>query len=505
MAGVAGGPNAGAAAAVRSVGCADSVNAAEGTLPVPGAAGSANGTDPAGPAAESAAAASGRGARPGMPLLLSARDPHALRAQAAGLRAHLKHHGDSLADIAHALVTRRNAFEHRAAVLRPDGDDEHPENGRAAVLRALETIATGGSSGRVVTGRTAPAPRTAFLFPGQGSQRTGAGARLYRAEPVFADALDDVLTHLAPHLDLPLRDIMFAEPGTERAALLHRTRCTQPALFALAVALFRLMDHRGVRPGLLIGHSVGGLAAAHAAGVLDLPGACALVAARGRLMDALPGGGAMAAVEADEDEIRAASPRARHPTETSVWPPSTARAPPSCPATAPPCSASPRPSAHRAAAPGNSPSATPSTRRTWTPCWTTSPGGRGPDLLRAPHPRTLRPHRERATADELCDPGYWVRHARGTVRFFDGVRRLLAEGITDCLELGPGGVLSGLVQDCLSHTGTGTGTDADTGMSAGAERDTAADCRAVPLLRDGRPRTWRSSKRWPGCTSGASP
>nr|WP_231406101.1 acyltransferase domain-containing protein [Streptomyces clavuligerus] len=116
------------------------------------------------------------------------------------------------------------------------------------MLRALETIATGGSSGRVVTGRTAPAPRTAFLFPGQGSQRTGAGARLYRAEPVFADALDDVLTHLAPHLDLPLRDIMFAEPGTERAALLHRTRCTQPALFALAVALFRLMDHRGVRP-----------------------------------------------------------------------------------------------------------------------------------------------------------------------------------------------------------------------------------------------------------------
>ncbi|WP_197358122.1 type I polyketide synthase, partial [Streptomyces clavuligerus] len=488
VAGVAGGPNAGAAAAVRSVGCADSVNAAEGTLPVPGAAGSANGTDPAGPAAESAAAASGRGARPGMPLLLSARDPHALRAQAAGLRAHLKHHGDSLADIAHALVTRRNAFEHRAAVLRPDGDDEHPENGRAAVLRALETIATGGSSGRVVTGRTAPAPRTAFLFPGQGSQRTGAGARLYRAEPVFADALDDVLTHLAPHLDLPLRDIMFAEPGTERAALLHRTRCTQPALFALAVALFRLMDHRGVRPGLLIGHSVGGLAAAHAAGVLDLPGACALVAARGRLMDALPGGGAMAAVEADEDEIRAALAEGAAPHgDISV---AAVNGPRSTVVSGDRAPVLRLAAAFRAQG-----------RRTreLTVSHAFHSAHMDPmldDFRRVAEGLTYSAPRipvlsdltgERATADELCDPGYWVRHARGTVRFFDGVRRLLAEGITDCLELGPGGVLSGLVQDCLSHTGTGTGTDADTGMSAGAERDTAADCRAVPLLRDGRP------------------
>ncbi|MEV7198124.1 SDR family NAD(P)-dependent oxidoreductase [Streptomyces sp. NPDC093510] len=431
-----------------------------------------------------------------VPLLLSARTPEALRAQAAQLRTHLvrtqldeglrthrpdenlRTHPDEpapldLADVAHALATRRAALDHRAAVLGHDPD---------AVLAALDALAGGASSGRLVTGHAAVPGRTAFLFPGQGSQRPGAGAGLYRTEPAFADALDDVLTQLAPHLspDLgaPLRDVMFAAPGTANAELLDRTGCTQPALFALQVALFRLLEHWGVRPDVLLGHSIGELAAAHVAGVLDLPDACALVAARGRLMDALPGGGAMVAVEADEEEVRALLAEE---------------------GTASDADADSVPVAHMdgvSIAAVNGPRSTVLSGDR-TPVLRLAGAfrarGRRTKELTVSHAfhsahmeamldefrgvarrMTYEPPRvpvvsnltgERATAGELCDPEYWVRHVRGTVRFLDGARTLLAESTTSCLELGPAGVLSGLVEEC---------------------RTAGDDCRAVPLLREGR-------------------
>ncbi|MFI8933977.1 SDR family NAD(P)-dependent oxidoreductase, partial [Streptomyces sp. NPDC053474] len=431
------------------------------------APGAADSPDPRGAAASRADAP-----RPGVavPLLLSARTPDALRAQAAQLRAYLSGHRPSdegptpgaLADTAHALATRRAALDHRAAVLGQDPD---------AVLAALAALAEGNSSGRLVTGHAGAAGRTAFLFPGQGSQRAGTGAELYRREPVFADALDAVLTHLAPHLspelELPLRDVMFAAPGTDAAALLDRTGCTQPALFALQVALFRLTEHWGVRADLLLGHSVGELAAAHVAGVLGLPDACALVAARGRLMDALPGGGAMAAVEADEDEVRALLAEAEDPgvcVAAVNGPRATVL------------------SGDRAPVLRLAESFRARGRRTKelavSHAFHSARVDGMLDAFRAvARQMTYAPPRipvisnltgARATADDLCDPEYWVRHVRGTVRFLDGARTLLAESATSCLELGTGGVLSGLVEACR--------TDGD-------------DCRAVPLLRDGRDET----------------
>jgi acyl transferase domain-containing protein len=226
-----------------------------------------------------------------VPWVLSARSRQALANQAERLLAWVG--GDEKlhpADVASSLVTTRSLFEHRAVVVGA---------GRAALTGGLTRLVAGEPASDVVMGRARSAGKTAFVFPGQGSQWLGMGSALYGRFPVFAKAFDEAADALDGHLRLPLGQVMW---GTD-AALLHSTEFAQPALFAVEVALAALLRHCGIEPDFVMGHSVGEFSAACVAEVLSLTDAAMLVAARGRLMAELPEGGVMVAVAAGEDEV----------------------------------------------------------------------------------------------------------------------------------------------------------------------------------------------------------
>jgi len=217
---------------------------------------------------------------PATPIVLSGRNPAAVRGQAARLRDLLVRRPEvATADVGFSLATTRHAFASRAAVLAGD---------RAGLIRGLGSLAV----------RTADGGRTAFVHTGQGSQRPGMGEGLCAAFPVFADAFAEVADVLDRGLDRPLRHVVAAEPD-----LLDQTGYAQPAIFAFEVAMVRLLAHWGIHPDVVAGHSIGELAAAHVAGVLDLADAGVLVTARARLIQAMPTG-AMLSVRAGEDAVR---------------------------------------------------------------------------------------------------------------------------------------------------------------------------------------------------------
>ncbi|MEU6428627.1 type I polyketide synthase [Microbispora sp. NPDC046973] len=236
-----------------------------------------------GPAGDGEAAGSDGSGPAAVPLVLSARDPAALREQAARLSASAALDANP-SDVALSLATGRAAFEHRAVVVGTDRED---------LRERLRAFGSGDLASGAVQGRARDLGGTVLVFPGQGSQWAGMGRDLADASPVFARHLDEAADALRPHVDWSPRDVLWNLPGAES---FERVDVVQPALFALMVALARLWEHFGVRPDAVIGHSQGEIAAAHVAGALSLEDAAAIVVLRSQALAAISGRGGMASV-----------------------------------------------------------------------------------------------------------------------------------------------------------------------------------------------------------------
>lgn len=234
--------------------------------------------------------------RPVHVLTVSAKSAAALDDNAESLRTALRA-GAPVADVAFTANTRRDHFDHRLAVVAADG---------AAAAELLGEAASPLAPMGLFRGTAGARPKLAFLFTGQGSQYAGMGRALYDSQPVYRRVIDECARVLDNLLPKPFLEVLFAPAGTPEAALIHRTRYTQPALFAIEYACAETLRAWGVKPDVVIGHSVGELTALAWAGALSLPDALALVAARGRLMDALPEGGAMCSIMATEAQVREA-------------------------------------------------------------------------------------------------------------------------------------------------------------------------------------------------------
>ncbi|MEV5508664.1 type I polyketide synthase [Streptomyces orinoci] len=390
-----------------------------------------------------AGVAAGRGAGAvalAPPLLLSGADPDALRDQSRRIAGLLRGEpGLSPLDVAFSLATTRAALSCRAAVEAGD---------RAALLGALDSLAADGPvprAGAVVRTTTGPTARIAALFTGQGAQHPGMGRALHGMFPVFAASFDALCARFDAAFgngSRPLKEVLWAPEGTAEAAALHdRTDIAQAGLFAYEVALFRLLESWGIPPGVLAGHSLGEIVAAHVAGILTEPDAIALVAARGRLMQQLPGGGAMVALEASEEEAlaalggladRAAVAAVNAPRSVVVSGEEAAVL-----AVAERFTARGRRATRlRVAHAFHSPLMEPALA-----AFERVAAGLAYHQPRIPviSAMTGRP----AAGDELRSAAYWVRHARETVRFADVVHRLTHdEHVTVCVELGPGAQLT---------------------------------------------------------------
>ncbi|MFJ8747567.1 SDR family NAD(P)-dependent oxidoreductase [Embleya sp. NPDC127516] len=376
-----------------------------------------------------------------VPWVLSARSPQALRDQAERLRAYVTARPDAdAAAIARTLATRRTTFDHRAAVIGTAHED---------FVTGLTALTQGRTGPTTVRRRPVTrADKTAFMYTGQGSQRPGMGAELRAAYPAFADAFDEAVAHLDPHLDTPLREVIDHHPE-----LLDQTRYTQPALFALHIALHHLLTHHGITPDYLIGHSIGELTAAHLAGVLTLPDAATLVTTRARLMQTAPTGGTMIAVSAAPNELAALLDGHQHLVSVAAH-----NAP------------------HATVISGDRELCLHIAEQARTA------GHKTKELkvshaFHSPHMEPIlsefhavaadltyhSPHTPLisnttgtiATTEQLTDPTYWTNHIRHAVHFHDGVTTLHHQNVTTYLELGPDTTLTTLARDTVESLRSG--------------------------------------------------
>ncbi|MEV4117197.1 type I polyketide synthase, partial [Nonomuraea sp. NPDC049695] len=452
-----------------------------------------------------------------VPVVVSAKSEAALRAQAGRLAEFMTEHSEAGPVEVAAGLALRAALEHRAVL--PAVDWEGLLTGLRA-LTALEPTAVGLTAGSLgsaaaVVGRVRPG-RVAVLFSGQGAQRPGMGRELYKAFPVFARAFDEACALLEAELTTPdaagvvtglagglsLREIILSEAseasgtggtggseaggsgGSGADGVLDQTVFAQAGLFAVETALYRLLESLGVRPDFVAGHSLGEITAAHVAGVLELADACRLVAARGRLMQALPAGGAMAAIGCSEEVL------------------------------APVLAGYDQVAVAAVNAPGSVVVSGASDQVAEVVEWAREQGHRTRQLRvsHAFHSPLMEPMLQEFAAvagslafhpptvalvsgvsglqagEEITDPGYWVEHVRQPVRFADVVTTLSRHQVGCFVEVGPDAQLTPMIEQTLAHHDDANHEHADA-RSADSGRADAEPPSAVALLRRDRGET----------------
>src|SRR5580704_17200083 len=378
-------------------------------------------------------------------MVLSAGSDAALRELSLTYAEHLGKEGVvSFPDICHTAAIGRSALSQRLAFPAPS---------IAAAKEFLGAFAQGNVNAEIITGRVRSDSRVAFLFTGQGAQWRGMGRDLYAIEPVFRDAFDQCALLLGEHLDRPLQEIVgYATNSPAPAGILDETRYTQPALFAVEYALASLWRSWGIEPAAIVGHSVGEYVGACVAGALSLEDALRLVAMRSRLMQSLPRNGAMAAVFAEEDRVRATIT----PYTDSV----------SIAATNSPLNTVISGKADDVHA------VLERLRREGVESkpLTVSHAFHSPlvEPILDEFEQCARSVEYRVPVVDLIlnltgcslgetfplDGNYWRRHARETVRFAESIRTLHARGIRAFLEIGPAPVLIGMARQCVEDSET---------------------------------------------------
>ena len=374
--------------------------------------------------------------RPVHILPLSARTPARLRDVAERYLQHLASTADvSIADVCYTAAAGREHFDARLALEVRSAADAREK--LASVLADSTPRRESPQEG---------APKIVFLFTGQGSQHAGMAHALYRSEPVFRQRLDDIDAKLRPQIGGSILSVIFG--GADAEEKINQTAYTQPALFAVEYALAELVRSWGIEPAAVLGHSIGEYVAACVAGVFSLDDALKLVAARGRLMQALPAEGAMAAVMADEARVAAAiAPfgsalaiaAANGPENTVV---------------------SGKEAALESVMGQLEASGVRSQRLRVSHAFHSSlldgmlePFERIARTVKYSAPRipiASNVTGDLAPAGLMDDASYWVRHARETVRFADGIRSLAASGCRIFLEVGPEPILCAMGQKCAA-------------------------------------------------------
>ncbi|MDT5277476.1 MAG: mycoketide-CoA synthase, partial [Mycobacterium sp.] len=383
---------------------------------------------------------------PVVPWMLSAKSATALASQASRLADFIGARGDLTAEDAGWSLAGRANFEHRAVLLGADRDQ---------LLAGLGELAGGQPGTSVIAGQTIAGGKTVFVFPGQGSQWLGMGMGLHAGYPVFAEAFNTVVGELDRHLLRPLREVMWGHDEN----LLNTTEFAQPALFAVEVALYRLLESWGVRPDFVMGHSIGELTAAHVAGALSLENAALLVVARGRFMQALPSGGAMVAVQATEDEVR--------PLLTDSVGIAAVNGPSSVVVSGDEDAVTAV--ADQLHAQGRRVHKLAVSHAFHSPLMEPMIG----EFKAAARELAVNPLKipvisnvtGQLAGDDFASADYWTQHIRAAVRFADSVRYANSAGATRFLEVGPGGGLTSSIEESLAE----------------------ADVVSVPMLRKNRP------------------